>query len=120
MTTEAPSIPEGLTLDDRPHPQGPERLLAILVAAAREADDFFPMAKFGQRLIVDFEVYPQEGEGWVHLSYGVRPTFGLNFPDDNPASDFRPCAICGTLTDRRWCSKACHRADEPEAYEGDQ
>lgn len=31
----------------------------------------------------------------------------------------RRCSECGTLTDRRWCSTRCHRADEPGAYEAD-
>jgi hypothetical protein len=29
------------------------------------------------------------------------------------------CAVCGLRTERRWCSTACHRLDEPSAYERD-
>lgn len=36
-----------------------------------------------------------------------------------PELRVRPCATCGTPTTRRWCSTACHRADEPGAYEPD-
>ena len=36
-----------------------------------------------------------------------------------PRCTVRPCSVCGTRTTRNWCSTACHRADEPEAY-GDE